>query len=284
MIERHQDYILPLPPIPVGGLTDLPLKLDSDAPFLLRLVRSRGIGLSGWRFQTPNRAWQSSQLRTDLIPQAPGALLPNPQPSRGSIIYPQMLYPIGATIVIEIGNTTNATITGAFLLFRGSKLFPDGAVASATYPAKLSALPDTYPVDVTVPAVGIVRDNQLKIKSDADFVYRFGVADPFTLGVDGGAYNPFTFTNCFVRLRDEYYKGFSNDWVHINDLFGQGQPSPFQTSTSPDDDVLFLPGLLTPEIYIPRDHSIYFDVMRNDVGSGPINLKFRFQGAKVFAR
>lgn len=284
MIERHQDYILALPSIPPGGLIDLPLKLDSDAPFLLRLVRSRGIGLSGWRFQTPNRAWQSSALRTDLIPQAPGALLPNPQPSRGSIIYPQMLYPIGATIVIEVGNTTGAPITNAYLLFRGSKLFPDGAVASPTYPARLSALPDTYQVNVTVPAVGIIRDVQLKIKSDADFVYRYGAADAFTLGVDGGAYNPFTFSQCHVRLRDEYYKGFSNDWVHINDLFGQGQPSPFETSTSRDDDVLFLAGLLTPEIYIPRDHSIYFDVMRNDVGSGPINLNFRFQGAKVFAR
>lgn len=284
MIERHHDYVLPLPPIPPGGLTDLPLKLDSDAPFLLRLVRSRGIGLSGWRFQTPSQVWQSSQLRTDLIPQAPGALLPNPQPSRGSLIYPQLLYPISDTLIIEVGNNTNAAIANASLLFRGSKLFPDGVVASTTYPQKLSVLPDTYQVNVSVPAVGMVRDVQLQINSDGDFALRYGVADAFTLGVDGGPYNPFTFTNCFVRLRDDYYKGYSNTWVHINDLFGQGQPSPFETSAAQDDDVLFLPGLFTPEIYIPRDHSIYFDVMRNDPGSGPINLNVRFQGAQVFAR
>lgn len=284
MIERHQDYQLTVPIVPVGGLFDVPLKLDSDAPFLLRLVRSRNIGLSGFRFQDPDRQYQSSGLRTDLIPQAPGAALPNPQPSRGVTVYPQMLYPVGANIVCDIGNNTDAPLTNCKLLFRGSKIFADGAIASPTYPVKMSVLPYTYPVVVRVPAVGIIRDMQLKIRTDADFVLRYGAADPFTLGLDGGDFNPFNVTDCYVTMRDEWYKGFSNEPIHINDLFGQGQPRPFQTATANDDGVTFMPGLFSPEIYITRDHSLYFDITRNDVGGGAVDLHFRFQGSKVFAR
>jgi hypothetical protein len=287
MIQRHQDYQLTIPVVPPGGLTDLPLKLDSDAPFALRLVRSRNLGLSGFRFETPRRQWQSSGLTTDLIPQAPGATLPNPQPSRGRPIYPELVYPIGATIVCSVGNTTSGNLTNVKLLFRGSKLFPDGAVSGLTYPARMSVLPRTYGVIVqNVPGVTTqpIRNVQLKVRSDSDFALRYGVCDPFTLGLAAGSYNPFNYSELYIHLRDEYYKAFSNEPIHVNDLFGQGQPSPFQTATAQDDGVVFLPGLLNPEIYIGRDHSIYFDVYRNDAGGGPVDLHFRFQGSAVFQR
>lgn len=285
MIERHHDYQLTVPVVPPGGLTDLPLKLDTDAPFALRLVRSRNLGLSGFRFKTPRLEDQSSALRTDLIPQAPGATLPNPQPSRGVVIYPELVYPIGATIVCQIGNNTNANLTNVKLLFRGSKLFPDGAVSGLTYPPKMSVLPTTYGVIVpNVAGVASIRNVQLRIRSDSDFAMRYAVCDPFTLGQDGGPYNPFNYQELYVTLRDEFYKAFSNEPIHVNDLFGQGQPAPFQTSTANDDSVVFLPGLFTPEIYIGRDHSYYFDVFRNDVSGGPVDLHFRFQGSKVFQR
>lgn len=286
MIQRHQDFQLTIPVVPPGGLTDLPLKLDTDAPFLCRLVKSRNLGLSGFRFQTPNRQWQSSDLRTDLIPQFPGATLPNPQPSRGAVIYPELMYPLGGVIVCEVGNNTGANLTNVKLLFRGSKLFPDGAVAGPTYPAKMSVLPFTYPVLVeNVLGTNDPRRNvQLRIRTDADFVLRYAVCDPFTLGLNNGEFNPFNYRELYVTLRDEWYKAFSNEPIHVNDLFGQGQPSPFEAATSNDDSVVFLPGLFSPEIYIPRDHSIYFDIARADAGGGPVNLHFRFQGSKVFQR
>lgn len=287
MIERHQDYQLTIPTVPPGGLNDLPLKLDTDAPFALRLVRSRNLGLSGFRFETPRRQWQSSQLRTDLIPQAPGATLPNPQPSRGVTVYPELVYPIGSTIMCSVGNTTNANLTNVKLLFRGSKLFPDGAVSGLTYPARMCVLPRTYGVVVpNVPGVTVtpILNVQLRVRSDSDFALRYGVCDPFTLGQASGAFNPFNYSELYVQLRDEYYKAFSNEPIHVNDLFGQGLPKPFQTAAAQDDGVVFLPGLLLPEIYIGRDHSIYFDVYRNDVNSGPVDLHFRFQGSAVFQR
>lgn len=291
MIERHQDYQLTIDTVPAGGLIDLPLKLDTDAPFMLRLVRSRNLGLSGFQFKTPRLQYQSSGYRTDLIPQAPGAALANPQPSKGCIIYPELMYPIGSTIQLSVGNTTGSPLSNVQVLFRGSKLFPDGAVSSATYPRKMSVLPFTYPVlygpVAAVAGFGNVpgpRNIELRIDTDADFVMRYGACDPYTLGQDGGEFNPFNYTNLYMTLRDEFYKAYSNEPIHVNDLLGQGQPSLYQHAGVNDDSVVFLPGLFTPEIYIPRDHSIYFDLARNDAGGGPVNLHFRFQGSKVFQR
>jgi hypothetical protein len=286
MIERHQDYQLTVATVPPGGLIGLPLQLDTDAPFLARLVKSRNIGLNGFRFQTPKQVYQTSGIRTDTIPRAPGGLA-NPRSSHGATLYPEMVYPIGATILCDIGNATGEPITNARLLFRGSKLFPDGAIVSPTYPPNMSVLPFTYPVLVKqVAAVTStpIRNMQLQIKTDADFVLRYGVCDPFTLGIDGGDFNPFNFSELYVTLRDEWYKAFSNGPIHIDDLFGQGQPQNFQGAGANNDDVLFFPGLFTPEIYIERNHSIYFDIVRNDPGSGPVDLHFRFQGMKVFHR
>lgn len=284
MKERHQDYQLTIPSVPVGGLSDLPLRLDSDAPFALRLVRSRNLGLSGFRFQTPGRRWQSTALRTDLIPQPPGGLA-NPQPSRGCVVYQQMMYPNNGIIVCEVGNQTNAPLTNVKLLFRGSKIYPDGAINMATYPGKLSPLAFTNPLDVNnVTATLAIQQIPIPVIKDADFVLRYGVCDPFTLGTDGGTFNPFNYSNLYAQLLDENLKPFSNEPIHVNDLFGQGQPKNYQTATSNDDQVLFLPGLFTPEIYIQRNRQFYLNIVRDDAGSGPVNLKFRFQGAKIFAR
>ena len=287
MIERHQDYLFTVTSVPVGGVRRVPLKLDTDAPFALRLVRSRGVGLNGWKFTNPHQADQSNALRTDWItPVLPTA---GPYPSRGSIVYEEMVYPVGANILVDIGNATEEPLTNAQVLFRGSKLFQDGSLWSPTYPARMAVLPSVYQVIVrNVPAVGQVLNNQLTINNDADFVYRWGVCDAFTVAVDGGPTpqpgpGQFQFTNVTVQLRDEQRKAYSNAPVHINDLFGVGLPTPNGTGTD-DDQVLFTPGLMTPEIYIPRRHSLYFDVIRNDAGQVPVDLYFRFGGMKVFQR
>jgi len=297
MIQRHQDYLIRVPSVPVGG-GEFSINLDTDAPFALRLVRSRNIGVSGWNFQTPRRQWQSSKLRTDVQAQ----FGTNFRPSRGSIIYPQMVYPVGGTIPILIGNETGAPILDAQLLFRGSKYFEPGRIAAPTYPAQVSPLKFDY--QVVVPNVGgtdTIRFNQLRVKKDADFAVRFGVCDPFTPGVESGS--PFGApilagdnltdgpnfgqgAGVYVQLVDEVFKPYSNIPIHINDLFGQGRPLvPLSSGAANDDSVLFFPGLYTPEIYVQREHSLYVDVYREDgAGAPPVNLYFRFGGCKAFAR
>lgn len=281
MIERHQDYILTVASVPTSGVQQVPLKLDTDAPFALRLVRSRNIGLSGWKYTTPSTAYQSNALRTDWItPVQQGRAA---QPSRGALAYKEMIYPPGSTIMVDIGNTTGAPIANAQLLFRGSKLFKDGTLWVPTYPPKMGIRPAVYQVIVPGVAInaagGTVLNNQLTIKNDADFVFRAGVCDAYTTSANAAA-SAFQFTNVYVKLRDEQYKAYSNDWLHVNDVFGQGLP----TAGGQDDQVLFTPGLMTPEIYIPRKHNLYFDVQRTDVAGATVDLYFRFIGMKVFAQ
>jgi hypothetical protein len=293
MIERHQDYQLTVATVPPGGVRGVPLQLDSDAPFALRLVRSRNIGLNGWKFQTPRKAYQSNALRTDwIVPAAPGA---GPFPSRGAIVDPEFIYPIGSQIVVDIGNATGSNITNARLLFRGSKLFADGAIPGPAYPSSMRVLPFVYPTVVqNMPVSGTIRDNQLRIRQDADFVFRYGACDPFTLGVDGGAVGvapvfnvPLSgfinrnYTELYVMLRDESRKAYSNEPIHVNDVFGQGLPNPTGSGAN-DAPIDFFPGLMTPEIYLPREHSLYFDLFRSDTSGFALNLHFRFGGMKVF--
>lgn len=282
MIERHQDYILTVPSVPVSGVQQVPLPLDTDAPFALRLVRSRNIGLSGWRYTTPSQAYQSNGLRTDWI--VPVQSTQGAFASRGSLAYNEMVYEPGSTILVDIGNTTGAPITNAQLLFRGSKLYKDGSIWVPTYPPKMSIRPAVYQVLVKNVELSETRlNNQLSIKNDADFVWRAGCCDAFTLTADADA-DAFQFTNLYVKIRDEQYKAYSNDWIHANDVFGQGLPTPLIGGVTPDDQVLFTPGLMTPEIYIPRKHNLYFDVQRSDVSGAAVDLYFRFIGMKVFAQ
>jgi hypothetical protein len=228
----------------------------------------------------------------------------SPYPTRGAVIYPQYVYPTGSQIVVEIGNLGREPITNARLMFFGSKLFRDGAFQSPTYPAKFSTLPFCYPTDVlqvglatspTAPATR--RDLQLRIFRDADFAYRYGVCDPFTLGQDGGPVPPGVFgttqpsyNELYVQVRDEARKAYSNEPIHINDWFPQGLPptnsgTPLSPAGQDQQGVgPTFPGLVVPEIYIERDHSIYFDLYRFDLTGFPVDLHFRFQGAKVFQR
>jgi len=294
MIERHQDYQLSVLSVPPGGVLNVPLKLDTDAPFALRLVKSRNIGVAGWRFRTPRDLYQSPGFRTDIIDDGTGNLFP----SRGVQIYPQLIYPVNGTIVVDIANPTNTPLTNCRLLFRGSKLFPDGAIPAAAYPSRLSTNAFTY--QVIVPSIPITGNSQavpglnssatlnniLNIRSDSDFALRYLAADPFAMVVDGGAAPPPQwFTEVYVRLYDESRKYYSNEPIHIDDLFSTGSISGLGFPNNSAN--FFFPGLLTPEIYLEKEQALYFDIYRDDsafANQFPVNIYFRFQGAKVFSR
>lgn len=301
MIPRHFDYMLRVATVPVGGVFGVPLGLESDAPFALRLVRSRNIGPSGFRWQTPAKQWQSNALRTDVVFGDP-VNIDGSRPTGGIVVYPQMIYPEGGQIVVDIGNTTGAALTDVSILFRGSKLFRDGSIPSPTYPASgVIAKPFTYQVIVNnVAASSQILNNSLQVKPDSDFVLRCAVCDPFAVGADGGVVggapvngvmnNPLyqNFENISVILRDEGRKAYSNVPIPLDWLFGQGRPFPqsgqFASSgLSNFPNVAFMPGLFTPEIYLPRQHALYWDLFRDDSNIwAPINLWFRFVGAKIY--
>ncbi len=301
MYERWQIYQKTFPTIPVGGVVGVPFTLDSDAPFALRMVRTRGIGLNGWRFQNARKAYQSNFLRTDWeIPMDPAGA---PFPSHGVPVYPQEIYPANGQIIIDVGNATGEPIENARMLFYGSKLF-DRPV-SPDYPATIAPFPFIYPLTnsnglnngpVTIDTAAsaavptILRDLQLRIGQDADFVLRQLVADPFALNIEGGPVplsnlaEPLgnTYEELYVIVKDEARKAYMNEPIHINDVFGQGAPNPMGANTSVNGVGPVFAGLLTPELIIERQHSLYVDLYRFDVVGFPVDMWLRFHGAKLF--
>jgi hypothetical protein len=180
---------------------------------------------------------------------------------------------------VDIGNNTGENITQAQLLFRGSKLFKSGSLYVPTYPERCALSPAVYQVVVKgVAKSANVLNVQFQIKNDADFVFQYGAVDAWNSST--GAVE--SYTNLYVQLKDEFGKYYSNAAIHANDLFGLG----FLNFTSPgqDDAMLWTPGLMTPEIYLPRRHSMYFDIYRTDTSGSTIDLYFRFCGWKVFER
>lgn len=286
--ERHFDYGVLVGTVPIGGIQDLSLRMDSDAPFMLRMVKSRNLGLSGWRIQTASREWQSSDYRTDLmVPQFFGDVA---LPSRGSVLQPGLIYPPGSQLVFSVANNTDAALTNVRMLFRGSKLYQEGSIARTTYPARMSTLPFQFPQ--TINNLGVVEsrlDQPFNVDPDSDFALNWAVCDPFNPAAASPAQR---YEEVYAVLRDESRLPYSNGPIHINDLFGQGIPTSFPAFSTPTTDsvndppVLNYPNRFSPSIYVPRNGALYLDVHRNETASGlaAVNLYIRYGGVKVYDR
>jgi hypothetical protein len=275
MNERHQDYMLSLT-LPAGGLTGVELKLDWDAPFALRWVKQRWTPTatpSSWayRFRLPNgRYFTEGTLIEDTFGN--GTL------NLGRPIYPQCLYPAGSSILIDLVNNALIPLVGVNLLFRGSKVFAHDIPGSQTYPHRCSLEPFSYRVAVP----GIVQsngnanlNNALTIQDDADFVLRYGFADAFSLTAGNGTYN-----QMYVQIKDKWLKPYSNIPIHVDDVFGSSN----SVAAGSNANCYYRPGLFTPEIYLPRNWQLYFDIFRNDSSGGTVAMQFNFGGVKVFRR
>lgn len=307
LLQRHQDYVLGpnqdarLASVAAGQLIEgVTLHLDSDAPFILRSRSMRvkytgggeqtGLGNLLLRWAGPNRDYRSQNLiRQSLLGPYFGQI-GNPIP-----VSPQVVYPRGGEITVDILNDGTAALTNVTLYWRGVKLFAPGAVRSYEYPSKIKLLPYIYPQGMYSDTDGLtlVRSVQVtqsalrqnfRVKGDADFVLRGGQAgDPF-------ATTPVN--EVFVTIRDEDEKPFSNDAVHIDVLFGNSNFGPTYvvyggTVVAPVGGGPNSPGLFFPEIYVPKNHLLYMDVSRDDsayAGATTVDIPISFIGQKVFSQ
>jgi hypothetical protein len=206
-----------------------------------------------------------------------------------------VFYPRQSSINLDIVNDGTSALTNLTFYWRGVKLFEPGAVKSYTYPPLFSGLPFVYPLasrstgGVLIPQItqfpvaGLQR-YVFRCKPDADFVFRGGQAgDPF----DTTPAN-----EIFITLRDEDEKPYSNDAVHMDVMFGNSNfgavyPAGTNTGVAPVGGGPNSPGLVFPEIYIPKNHIIYFDVSRNDTYTGiavPVDYPMSWIGMKVFEK
>ncbi len=291
--QRHQDYVLNLPTLTPGQvLTGIPLVLDPDAPFVLRSRAVRipydvsrhqaGLQFLSMRYTGPNNDYRQQ----DLVPQSEEMIyfgqMGNPKP-----VWPPIQYPSSGTILVDVQNTSaSLTLTGLTAYFRGVKLFPYGSMPTASYPKRCSLQPFIYPqtvvnLPVTQPANTLQQIFQ--VKPDADFVLRSVQAGP--------ALSPLPY-EVFIQFLDENLKPYSNLPVHLdffagNSAMGNTYPvGPVPAYLPPVGTGASNPGVFFPELYIPRQHNLYYYISRADATYGgataTLNLPLAFNGAKVF--
>jgi hypothetical protein len=304
--ERHQDYVLGpnqdarLASVTAGQvITGITLQLDHDAPFCLRARAMRvqydtlasrtqqGLNNISLRYTGPLRDYRQQ----GYIPQN----LVMPYGGQGGAwkgLRNQIMYPAGGAIQVDLVNTGSTTLTNLTLYWRGVKLFPWGVNPGYTYPAKCRLLPFVYPIMPVDPAnnpYGVIQNlltNETRVsqifrcQNDADFVFRYGQAGP--------SFTPLPLEVFFI-LRDENQKPFSNDWMHYETLFGPctGNFNCGGVTIPAIGTGNALPSVMYPEIYVPKNHILWFDVMRADNGfagtatipSFPVNLV----GSKVYS-
>lgn len=302
--ERHHDYVLGpnqdarLASVAAGAVvTGIQLQLDHDAPFVLRGRAYRvaydtlanrtqqGLNTLSLRYSGPLRDFRQQKY----IPQ--GLVMPyGGQGGAWKGLRHQVVYPQGGVIQVDLVNTGATALTNLTLYFRGVKLFPWGTNPAYTYPERCRMLPFVYPIAPITPSnpYGVIQNllttdtrvgNIFQCQNDADFVFRYGQA--------GSTFSPFGL-EIGIILRDENQKPFSNDYVHYETLFGPctGNFNCGGTTLTAVGTGNSLPSVMYPEIYVPKNHILWWDITRADAGyagaatipSFPINLI----GSKVY--
>ncbi len=276
-----------------SGVTiqEVNLRTDDDAPFVLtgRSVRHAYTSdldqadLQGLktRWSGPTKDYRQQEYVRESLQSAYYGQFGNPKP-----IIPQIYYPSRSVLSVDLQNTGASTITNLSFYWWGYKLFPAGAVPAYTYPRRMGSQTFAYPVTVTSLGVSEYRYDQIfTVKPDADFVFRAGQGIPI-FSTEGGR----TLAEVSIRLKDNHKQAYSSDFVPFDVLFGTGQfpavvpigptPSlvgPFGTGPSS-------PGLVYPEIYLPRNYQLLYDLHRAD-GAGGSNqaetFTFSLIGSKV---
>lgn len=287
---------------PRAQFNKLPLRTDTDAPFLLRSLavrvqydntltaltpgsnhRQTGLNQVLFRFATANGQYMQ-QYPVPILLQTPFAgQMGNPLPMQR-----QVYYPAGSTILVDVVNNGPATLTNLTFYFKGVKLWPWSVRRWYPYPAgRLSTLPYAYafglspvefPALYNVPVTqsfGAPNRLQLNFRQDGDFVLRSVQAGPQVPPGSVGAVNGYFSWEVFFRLHDGDDYPYSNDFVQADVMCGNAQgPASFPTGVGmvgPATAFLqgfdvgpALPGVIFPEIYLPNNQFMWLDVARND--------------------
>jgi hypothetical protein len=297
LFERHQDYVMTIGTLVPGQLLQgITFGFDPDAPFILRSTALRcqydsnrqqtGLQSVALRYTGAGNDYKQQALIPYGLTCAYFGQQGNPRP-----VSPASKFPQNGVITVDIQNlSTTTTLTNVQLFFRGVKLFMPGVVKSYTYPSKCSMKPWMY----TSVAAGAVVQN-LAVSRPAPGVQQIfrpqPDSDSVLRSISWGQVSGVQPFEVFMTLQDEDNKPYSNAPVHIDVLMsnpstgatypcGAAYVVPYGTGSQ-------APGLFYSEIYIPKNHIMYYNVVRNDsgfAGQGIINLPFQFNGAKVYHR
>ena len=201
LIERMMHYVTPdfisLTSPQLGYsmpiLPDAPFRLYGVAVFPINGGAGANIGQLKMRFTRPDQSWMQRHLvpTFSLAPGIPPTAttpggFPSPNYFLFSPVYPNLIYPPNSVITIDIARIDGTSVAlECVVVFIGTSLYEEGRVYAPTYPAKASAIPYFgYNVlcDAQLLNKGIVRNVQLNIAPDADFVWQGGVHTDVPVG------------------------------------------------------------------------------------------------------
>jgi len=271
-------------------IEEILLRTDDDAPFVLtsRSVRHAYTSdlvqnLQGLktRWTGPTRDYRQQEFLRESLQGAYYGQFGNHKP-----IVPGIQFPPRSVLMLDLINDGATTLTNLTFFWHGYKLFPAGAVPAYTYPRRFASQSFAYPVPVSALGVNETRLNQIfTVKEDADFVLRGGQGIPISSS-DGR-----TLAEVSILLKDFNKNPYSSDYMPFDILFGCGSfpavvpVGPTPSFVSPFATGPAQPGLFYPEIYVPKNHQLLYDLKRGD-GAGGSNqaedFTFAFLGGKAF--
>jgi hypothetical protein len=295
MIERMHFHTVPdlltLPSPQLG----YGVPIDMDAPFRLYAIAVFAIEGAAvlpnlrMRFTRPDRSWMQRNMVpvTSLMPNfgSPmGGVPPSPNFYLCSPIYPNLVYPPGSAIEIDISNVAGgAGALSAMVVFIGTKLYRDGAsnVYNPPRPAGAPQIP-FLGYEVLVQAAGLATGPVLNVPfnvlPDAGFLWQSSVFGSTPTNPAGGGQFDGLLRNLGVRVKDYAGKYYSNVVGQLSPLAGYVPAAVMFGFNNAQ-----LPGIVFPEIFLPRQGALYFDFAMLD-GSTPATEtgQLSLKGIKVY--
>lgn len=235
------------------------IDIRQNAPFLMRAFAAYvSNGSLAWRARRADSSWFTGPAFSHM-----SGFVVTSGAARWTPIYPQIEYPSSGAFVYDVQELAAAEEPDFYPMLVGVERYADGAIPGPRMPAQYVEYDYTIDVSVTISGAGTqVLDTPVRCKTGEPFIiramsWRFDeINEPLSM---------------HVRLRDEYGRAFSNDYVPLRLLFG----GPTEANSP------YLPTPF-PEMVIPQDGAYTIDVW-NRTEAGPFTIQLCFKGVRLVA-
>lgn len=264
IVGWHYDYLLRLGAISNGQSVATELQIAPGAPFCWR-------GIGGYHVEagpvvsplTGGFIAVSDSRDAYLMNQTIGISGDWPTGGQNALyepVYQQVVFGPNSVMQVTLTNNSGGDWADARLVFRGTKLFYRDRLEVKSYPRCYTAFPYEQSLNFSIAANATLPDQPLQV-TGTDFVFRGAAIE---VNATGGS----SMADLEFRIKDQEGRPYSSDFIHHNWLF----PTAFSQR----------PGVFYPEIYLPKDRILLFDLFQG--GATVANVNLAVQGARIFPR
>lgn len=266
VVGWHFDHLLKLGAISNGQTVTRELLIQAGAPFCLRGIGGYNIAAGPIVSKLTGGFIAISDSRDAFLMNQTIGITGNwPTGGQNALyepVYQQLVFGPGSTINVQMTNSSGGDWADARLVFRGTKLFYRDRMNMVSYPRCYTCFPYQYSLNFAIAASATVPDQPLTV-TGTDFVFR-GAALELAASARGGN----SMADLEFKIKDQDGRQYSNDYIHHAWLF----PTAFSQR----------PGTFYPEIYLPKDRILLFDLQQGGATTADVNLAI--QGARIFPK